>query len=162
MSTFRACLAGPLARNVAVRAKAKSHGSLPADGFVRAASTNSTEWNRPMTDRKKKNGPKDLDKRLGALRSELDVLQGDVKGLAGDVGDVASDRVHRAIHSAENIAERAYHLAEETTTHLAGDVEDWTSNNLDSARASVRARPISAIALSLGLGALLGAIVRGR
>jgi len=111
-----------------------------------------------MTDHKKKNGAKNVDKRLGALRSDLDALQGDMKGLAGDVIDVADGRVHLAIRNAENVAERAYRLAEETVGHAADDVEAWTQGNLDSARASVRTRPLAAIALSMGAGALLGSI----
>jgi ElaB/YqjD/DUF883 family membrane-anchored ribosome-binding protein len=111
-----------------------------------------------MTGPKKKNGTKNIDKRLGALRSELDVLQGDIKGLAGDVTDIADGRVHLAVRNAENVAERAYRLAEEAVEQAAGDVETWTNDNLDSARESVRAQPLAAIALSMGAGALLGAI----
>jgi len=106
----------------------------------------------------KKNGTKGIDKRLGALRSELNALQGDMKGLAGDVTDVADGRVHRAIRDAEQVAERAYRLAEESVEHAADDVETWTNDNLDSARQSVRAQPLAAVALSVGIGAFLGAI----
>ena len=106
----------------------------------------------------KKNGAKGIDKRLGALRSELDALQGDMKGLAGDVTDVADSRIHLAIRNAENVAERAYHLAEEAAGHAADDVETWTNDNLASARKSVRTQPLAAVALSMGIGALLGAI----
>jgi len=115
-----------------------------------------------MAVRKKKNGSKDIDKRLGALRSDLDDLQGDMKGLATDAGTVADDRVHRAIRNAENVAERAYRLAEEAATQAVDDVETWTNDNLDSARESVRAQPLAAIALSMGLGALVGAIFTRR
>jgi ElaB/YqjD/DUF883 family membrane-anchored ribosome-binding protein len=111
-----------------------------------------------MTDYKRKNDTKNVDKRLGALRSDLDALQGDMKGLAGDVVDVADGRVHLAIRNAENVAERAYRLAEEAVGHAADDVETWTQGNLDSARESVRTRPFAAIALSMGAGALLGSI----
>jgi ElaB/YqjD/DUF883 family membrane-anchored ribosome-binding protein len=111
-----------------------------------------------MTDHKKRNGTKNINKRLGALRSELDTLQGDMKGLAGDVTDIADGRVHLAVRNAENVAERAYRLAEEAVEQAAGDVETWTNDNLDSARESVRAQPLAAIALSMGAGALLGAI----
>ena len=115
-----------------------------------------------MAERKKRNGSKNIDTRLGALRSELDALQGDMKGLAGGVGDVADDRVHLAIRNAENVAERALRLAEESAAHMADDVETWTNDNLDSVRELVRAQPLSAIALSMGLGALFGAIFTRR
>ena len=111
-----------------------------------------------MTDYKKRNDTKNIDKRLGALRTELDALQGDMKGLAGDVTDVADGRVHRAMRDAEHVAERAYRLAEESVGHAADDVETWTNDNLDTARQSVRAQPLAAVALSMGIGAFLGAI----
>ena len=115
-----------------------------------------------MAEHKKKNGPKNIDIRLGALRSELDELQGDMKGLAGDVGDAADGRVHLAIRNAENVAERALRLAEEAAAHVADDVETWTNDNLDSVRGSVRDQPLSAIFLAMGLGALIGAIFMRR
>ena len=115
-----------------------------------------------MAGRPKKNDTKNIDKRLGALRSELDALQGDMKGLAGDVADVADGRVHVAMRNAENVAERAYRLAEEAVEQAADDVETWTNGNLDSVRESVRAQPLAAIALSMGAGALLGAIFSRR
>jgi ElaB/YqjD/DUF883 family membrane-anchored ribosome-binding protein len=111
-----------------------------------------------MAGRQKKNDTKNIDKRLGALRSDLDALQGDMKGLAGDVTDVADGRVHRAIRDAENVAERAFRLAEEAATNMADDVETWTNGNLDSVREAIRAQPLAAIGLSMGAGALLGAI----
>jgi ElaB/YqjD/DUF883 family membrane-anchored ribosome-binding protein len=115
-----------------------------------------------MAGRLKKNDTKNIDKRLGALRSDLDALQGDMKGLAGDVADVADGRVHAAMRNAENVAERALRLAEEAAGHMADDVETWTNGNLDSARESVRAQPLAAIALSMGAGALIGAIFMRR
>lgn len=115
-----------------------------------------------MTERKNKNAAKNLDTRLGALRKDLDSLQKDIKGLAGDAGVVADSRIHLAIHAAEDVAERAYHLAEEAGAHLADDVETWTNDNLDSVRDTVRAQPLSAILLSMGAGALLGAALMRR
>ncbi len=108
--------------------------------------------------RQKKNSLKDVDKRLGALRADLDSMQKNMKGLAADAGDAANDRAHLAMRAAENVAERAFHLAEDTATHLANDVETWTNDNLDSARESIRTRPLSSFALSMGVGALFAAI----
>jgi ElaB/YqjD/DUF883 family membrane-anchored ribosome-binding protein len=115
-----------------------------------------------MADHKKKNDTKNIDKRLGALRTELDALQGDMKGLAGDVADVADGRVHVAMHNAENVAERALRLAEEAAAQMADDVETWTNGNLDSVRDAVRTQPLAAAALAMGVGALLGAIFMRR
>ncbi len=111
-----------------------------------------------MSRHKKKTGPKNVDNRLGALRTDLDALQSDIKGLAGDAGDAANSRAHQAVRAAESVAERAYRLAEETASHMADDVGTWTNDNLDSARDSIRAQPLSALLLSLGIGAIIGAI----
>ena len=111
-----------------------------------------------MTERKGRNDAKKVNQRLGALRSELETLETDMKGLAGDVEGIADNRVHLAIRKAEDVAHRAYRLAEESTVHAAEDVEAWANGNLDQARNSIRTQPFSALALSLGVGALIGAI----
>lgn len=111
-----------------------------------------------MAARIKKNGTKKVDARLGALRSELETLEADMKGLAGDVESVADGRVHLAIHKAEDFAQRAYRIAEESVADVADDVESWANGNLDVARKSIRTQPLSALAISIGAGALIGAI----
>lgn len=100
-----------------------------------------------------------MDARLGALRSELETLETDMKVLAGDVEGIVDSRVHLAIRKAEDVAHGAYRLAEESAAHVANDVKDWTNDNLNSVRKSVRARPLSLLALSMGAGALVGAII---
>jgi ElaB/YqjD/DUF883 family membrane-anchored ribosome-binding protein len=113
-----------------------------------------------MAERTKKNGTqKKMDARLVTLRSELETLQTDMKGIADDVEGIADNRVHLAIRKAENVAQRAYRFAEDSATHVADDVEAWANGNVESARKSIRAQPISALALSIGAGALLGAII---
>jgi len=108
---------------------------------------------------KQRKTPKDLDKRIGALRSDLDALQDNTKGLANDAVDLAKGGAREAIRAAEGLAERALRLAEETASGFAGDVENWTNDNLDSARDRVREQPLAALAMSLGLGLVLGAIL---
>lgn len=112
-----------------------------------------------MAEHTSKNGTKKVDARLGALRSELEALEADMKGLAGDVEGAADNRIHVAIRKAEDVARRAYRFAEESATNATDDVEAWASSNLNSARQSVRAQPLSALALSIGAGALIGAII---
>ena len=101
---------------------------------------------------------KTVEARLGVLRSDLNALQTEVKNGVGDVGDVAGARAGAVVQSAGELAERAFLLAEETATDWAGEVEDWTNDNLESARESVRTQPLAAIALAVGAGALLGAL----
>jgi len=105
------------------------------------------------------NKNKRLDSRLGALRSELETLEADMKGFAADVENTADNRVHLALRKAENLAHRAYRYAEESSAHVAHDVESWADGNLDDARKTIRAQPISALAISVGAGALVGAVL---
>jgi len=100
-----------------------------------------------------------LDSRLGALRSELETLESDMKGFANDVEGIADKRVHLALRKAEDLAHRAYRYAEESSAHVAHDVENWADGNINDARNSIRAQPFSAIAIFMGAGALIGAVL---
>ena len=105
-----------------------------------------------MVQRTRRKTAKDIDKRLDALRSDLDALQDDTKGLATDAAGVAA-------RAAESLATRALRLAEETASGMASDAEAWTNDNLDGARERVREQPLAALLVSLGIGAILGALV---
>jgi ElaB/YqjD/DUF883 family membrane-anchored ribosome-binding protein len=107
-----------------------------------------------MAARRTKNGSKVADAKLGALRSDFAAIQSDLKKVAIDGEGLAQEQARAALRAAE----RALRLAEETAMDWADEVETWTNDNLDSARKSVRAQPLSAMLLSLGAGALLGAI----
>lgn len=111
-----------------------------------------------MLGRRRTATPKTFDAKLGALRSDIEALKSDAKSIVADGEDIAHDRAHAAIRMAENVAERAYQLAEETTTEWANGAETWTNDNLETARESVRHKPLSAIFVSLGVGALLGSL----
>jgi ElaB/YqjD/DUF883 family membrane-anchored ribosome-binding protein len=112
-----------------------------------------------MFDHDDKKNSKRLDSRLGALRSELESLESDMKGFAGDVEGVVDNRVHLALRKAENIAHRAYRYAEESSTQVAQDVENWADGNIEGARKTIQAQPFSALAISMAVGALVGAIL---
>jgi len=101
---------------------------------------------------------KTVESQLGALRADLRSLQTDVQTGVIDVGDVAGDHASGVIQTARDIAERALHLAEDAAAGLVDDVENWSQENFDSVRSSVRTQPLGAIAVSLGIGALFGAI----
>jgi len=103
---------------------------------------------------------KGFDAKLDALRTDIDALKNDTKSIVSDGQDIAQDRARAAMRTAEDVAERAFRLAEETTTDLADDTETWTNDNLKSARERVQRQPFSAMFLSLGVGALLGAFLR--
>ena len=100
--------------------------------------------------RKNNNGhnANDISTRLNSMRSGLDALQGDVRALLNDVSDATSDQIQGAMRSASQSAQGA-----------VDRVEKWGNENLDGVRKTVRGRPLSACALSIGAGALLSAIV---
>jgi ElaB/YqjD/DUF883 family membrane-anchored ribosome-binding protein len=110
----------------------------------------------------KPSGNDTIDARLEALRSDLGTLQTDVKGLAGDAGVIANERVNQAIQSAEGFAKRAMTLVEHTTSQAIGDVEHWTDDNLNTVRNSIRNQPFYAVGLSIGLGTFVGAMLTRR
>jgi ElaB/YqjD/DUF883 family membrane-anchored ribosome-binding protein len=96
------------------------------------------------------------------LHSELEALQVDMKKITGDVEGVADNRIHLALRKAEDVACKAYHLAEDAASHVVRDVDQWATGNLDTAHRSITTRPLSAVALSLGVGALLGVLFARR
>jgi len=112
-----------------------------------------------MTRARRKTGKDIIDKRLDALRADFDSLQDNTRGLAGDAAGVAAVNATDAIRAAESLAQRALRLAEETASGLRGDVENWTNDNLDQARERVREQPLAALMVSLGIGAVLGALL---
>jgi ElaB/YqjD/DUF883 family membrane-anchored ribosome-binding protein len=114
-----------------------------------------------MAERIKKRTDK-LDTRLGALRSELETLESDMKTVVGDVEGIADNQVHLALRKAEDVAHHAYRLAEESVTHVAHDVDEWANGKADSARKSIRAQPFAALAISAGIGALIGVMFTRR
>ncbi|MBV9992555.1 MAG: DUF883 family protein [Alphaproteobacteria bacterium] len=109
--------------------------------------------------RTKRKTPKDIDNRIDALRADLNSLQDNTKGLATDTADVATGRAQDALRLAEGLAQRALRLAEETASGYRDDIEQWTNDNLDDARERVREQPLAALMVSLGIGAILGALL---
>ena len=113
----------------------------------------------------KKKTANGIDARLVQLRGDFEALQDDLKGLAGDVGNVASERAQRAMRTAEDVADRAMRLAEEAAREAkvrAGefreDAEIWAEENTENLRTQVREQPITSLLIAGGIGAFLGAI----
>ena len=108
-----------------------------------------------------------IDAKLARLKTDLETLQKDIRGLAGEVGGVASNRANEALKSAERLAERAYQLAEETADQAtaygakaAEDIEAWTNENAETLRETVREQPITSLAIAVGAGAFLALLLR--
>jgi ElaB/YqjD/DUF883 family membrane-anchored ribosome-binding protein len=113
----------------------------------------------------KKKSVTGIDTRLTALRRDFEVLQSDIKGLAGDVGVIASERAQLTMRSAEDVADRAMLLAEEAAreakvmaSEFRDDAEEWAEENAENLRAQVRDQPLMALLIAGGVGAFLGAI----
>ena len=114
---------------------------------------------------KKKQTPGNIEARLDALRADFAALQNDMKGLYGDVSEVASERAALAMRSAEEIADRAVALAEEaareakaTALEYTEDAQEWADENAEELRSHVRAQPIQSLLIAGGIGVFLGAI----
>ena len=115
-----------------------------------------------MAAKKKSVAHGNIEARLAALRADFGVLQEDMKGLYGDVSEVASERAALAMKSAEEIADRAVALAEEaaksTALEYKDEAEEWAEENAEELRGYVRAQPIQSLLIAGGIGAFLGAI----
>lgn len=92
--------------------------------------------------------PTTLEERLEALRDDLEALQTDMKGLAGGVGDAATARLNEMLRNTEDMADQ-----------ISTQVEDWTNDNAESLRESVREQPLMSLAIAMGVGAFLGLIL---
>lgn len=101
-----------------------------------------------MFSRRNTNGhnARDVSARLNSMRSDLDALQENMRGLLNDVGGAAGDQVQGAMRNAAQSAQGA-----------VDRVEELGNDSLDGMRKTVRERPLSACALSIGAGALLAA-----
>lgn len=86
--------------------------------------------------------------KLDALKSDLEVLQRDLKGLAGGAGAAAAERLNNALNDALG-----------TVQDLGDRVEDWSSDHLASLRKSVREQPLAACMLAMGVGAVLWSVL---
>jgi len=118
-----------------------------------------------MAAKKKNVAHGNIEARLAALRADFGVLQTDMKGLYGDVSEVAAERAALAMKSAEDIADRAVALAEEaakeakaTALEYKDEAEEWAEENAEELRAHVRAQPLQSLLIAGGIGVFLGAI----
>ena len=99
------------------------------------------------------------------LRADFAALQSDMKGLYGDVSEVASERAALAMRSAEEIADRAVALAEEaaagakaTAIEYKDEAEEGAEENAEELRGHVRANPLQSLLIAGGIGAIFGAV----
>ena len=122
-----------------------------------------------------------VEERLAALRDDIDTIQGDMKGLAEGIGEVALERadgaksyVNGALSGAQSYAEAASPCpemrrppqqglkdAEDMVDRLSDEVEGWATENVEHARETIRNQPLAALR-AVDAGALIGALLLRR
>jgi ElaB/YqjD/DUF883 family membrane-anchored ribosome-binding protein len=85
---------------------------------------------------------------LESLQQDLAALQANMSKVISGLGGAASDGVTQAMRSASSTAEE-----------VAEQVEAYGQEGVDTVRSSIRAQPLVACAISVGAGALLGALL---
>ena len=81
------------------------------------------------------------------MRADVEALQENMRGLLNDVSGAAGDQVQGVMTNAVKAAQGA-----------VGRIEELRHESVDGMRKTVRGRPFVACALSIGAGALLGAL----
>ncbi|HEX2594492.1 MAG TPA: hypothetical protein VHL34_23520 [Rhizomicrobium sp.] len=137
-----------------------------------------------MVRRKTSKGSQHVEKRIAALRDDIDSIQEDMKGLADGVGDVAGEQVNGArsyvdgviadtqsyaqdrVSSAQKYAQARLNKvlsdAQDMVDRLSDETEVWASDNAETARETIRNQPLAACVLALSAGALIGALLLRR
>ena len=104
--------------------------------------------------RRRRGGADQLEKKLSSLQSDLARLQEDLRGLASAGGSIAGETMSDAFDSAQAGARAA-------AGKVAEQLESWTNGNLEPVRYQVRSQPLASVLLSVGAGALVGALLFG-
>ena len=134
--------------------------------------------------KRKETGADHVEQRLAALRDDIDAIQDDMKGLAVASGEVAMEQADGAkayvsdtldgaqSYAQERVAEaqkfaqarinKALEDAEAMVDRLSEEVEGWATENVDTARETIRNQPLAACVLSMSAGALIGALLLRR
>lgn len=132
----------------------------PEENVRRGGGTPTPDLEDSMAKTRKSNGngngngnseASDMQAKLDALKGDLESLQQHMRGLASDVGGVAAERMNTVLADAM-----------ESVQEMRERVSDWSDDNLESFRETVRNQPLAACVLSMGAGALLGAILLRR
>jgi ElaB/YqjD/DUF883 family membrane-anchored ribosome-binding protein len=110
-----------------------------------------------------------LRSRLDALSRDLEKLRKDTAGLASEANDAAGHQYRDAVETARLLAERSIALAQDAAAQAGGtvldaahDAEDWTFQRAAAMRNVVREQPLQSLLVTIGIGALIGALVSRR
>ena len=97
--------------------------------------------------RARKNG-NGVEASLNALQHDLSVLQANMGKLAAELGGAATNGMASAVRSASSAAE-----------DVVEQVETFGQEGVDTVRTTIRSQPLVACAISVGAGALIGALL---
>jgi len=86
---------------------------------------------------------------LEAIQDELATLGDDVASLGNTLGEVASDEARATIRSIRERLDR-----------IAGDAQDATRAGVGAVSDRIEANPFASVAIALGLGVVLAALMR--
>jgi ElaB/YqjD/DUF883 family membrane-anchored ribosome-binding protein len=96
---------------------------------------------------RRRDGARAIEARLDALKSDFQALQHDIRGLAASVNDAATDMAHATNRATENALDSA---------------GNWTNDSVGSLMDTIRKQPLASMILSMGAGALVGALLMRR
>ncbi len=94
------------------------------------------------------------------MKSATAGLSDQIAGAASDIGSVAQEQAKRALRHAQADMGSIAADASDGLGVAAGAAQSHASSLADAFQDTVRERPLSAVALALGLGFLIGAIWR--
>jgi ElaB/YqjD/DUF883 family membrane-anchored ribosome-binding protein len=97
-----------------------------------------------MAQRRKRRNGNGAEASLESLQEDLAALQADMSKVIAGLGGAASVGVAQAMRAAEDMAEQ---------------VETIGQDGVDTVRNTIRTQPLVACAISVGAGALLGALL---
>jgi len=85
---------------------------------------------------------------VASLQEDLAALQADMSKVIAGLSGAAAASVGNAVHAAERVAEDA-----------VDQVEAYGQDGVDTVRSTIRSQPLIACAISVGAGALIGALL---
>lgn len=100
-----------------------------------------------MAQRKRRNG-RATHSSLQSIQEDIAALQANMSKVIAGLGGAASEGVTQAMHTASSTAE-----------DVVEQVEEFGAESVDTVRSTIRAQPLVACAISVGAGALLGALL---
>lgn len=94
--------------------------------------------------------------REAQLEEQVSQLQNDIKAIAATLAKLSNDKVNEAKSAAKSEASNLQRQAE----HVVEDVQDRASDIEQQLKATIREKPLTAVASAIGLGFVLALLSR--